>query len=351
MAATMMTRFLQANTAADFAMASAVVLGGAVVARVAASVYERRIRARLVNSGSRAVEILPRLIDGSLIPFLYLASLYAGVKVLDLPAKIEKMADAAGIVALAYFGARFAVQFSVYALENYRTTAGEAPATAFKGLAPLVKTVIWGLCAIFILDNLGFNVSTVVAGLGIGGVALALASQAILGDLFSYFVILFDRPFEAGDFIAVGDTEGTVESVGIKTTRIRSPRGEEIVMSNTALTSARLHNLKRMTRRRVFVKIGVLHDTPIPALREIPSVIENVAKGFDGLSFERAHFATFGDNALVFELVYYVESPDYKVFMDRQQEVNFRLAEEFKTRGIVFAHPAQPVYLTGGKPA
>lgn len=346
-----MTRFLEANTAADFATASAVVLGGAAVARVAASIYERRIRDRLISSGSSAVEVLPRLIDGNLIPFLYLASLYAGVKVLELPPKIEKVASAAGIVALAFFGARFAVQFSVYALENYRTADGGAPAAAFRGLAPLVKTLIWGLCAIFILDNLGFNVSTVVAGLGIGGVALALGSQAVLGDLFSYFVILFDRPFEAGDFIAVGDMEGTVESVGIKTTRIRSPRGEEIVMSNTALTSARLHNLKRMTRRRALVRINVARGAPVSALRELPSAIEGVVRGVADLSFDRAHFASFGDTALVFELVYYVESRDYNVFMDRQQEVNFRLAEEFKARGVDLACPTQTIYLQGGKPA
>lgn len=349
MASTPITRFLEANTAGDFAMASAIVLGGAVIARVATTVYERRIKERLVNSGSKAVEILPRIIDANLVMFLYLLSLYAGLKILNMPPKAHKIIDTAGLVALVFFAARFAVQLSVYALDNYRMAAGEAPPTAFKGFAPLVKTVIWGLCAIFILDNMGFNVSTIVAGLGVGGVALALGAQTLLGDLFSYFVILFDRPFEVGDSIAVGDLEGTVESVGIKTTRIRNLRGEEVVMSNTAMTSARLHNFKRMTRRRAFIKLGVALDTPVHLLRQIPSAIEGVVREFSGLTFGRAHFATFGDNALIFELVYHVENADYNVFMDMQQEVNFRLAEEFKTRGISFALPPQPMFIGGGK--
>lgn len=349
MAVSPVTKFLEANTAADFALASAIVLGGALIARIATTVYERRIKERLASSGSKAVEALPRIIDGSLIPFLYLASLYAGVKVLDLPARAEKVADGAGLVALVFFAARFAVQLSLYALDNYRMASGEAPPAPFKGFAPLIKAVIWILCAVFILDNMGFNVSTIVAGLGIGGVALALGSQALLGDLFGYFVILLDRPFEVGDSIAVGDLEGTVEAVGIKTTRIRNLRGEEVVMSNTAMTSARLHNFSRMTRRRAFVKIGVSHDTPVDVLRQIPSAIEGVVRECVGVTFGRAHFATFGDNALVFELVYYVESQDYNIFMNRQEEVNFRLAEEFKSRGIAFAHPPQPAATAGGK--
>ena len=335
------TRFLEANTAGDFALASAIVLGGALIARVATSVYERRIKERLAASGSKAVEILPRIIDANLVTFLYLLSLYAGLKILDMPPRAHRIIDTAGLVALVFFAARFAVQLSVYAIENYRMAAGETPPTAFKGFAPLIKAVIWILCAIFILDNMGFNVSTIVAGLGIGGVALALGAQTLLGDLFSYFVILFDRPFEVGDSIAVGDLEGSVEAVGIKTTRIRNLRGEEVVMSNTAMTSARLHNFTRMTRRRAFVKIGVSHDTPVDVLQQIPSAIEGVVRECGEVTFGRAHFAAFGDSALIFELVYHVESADYNVFMDRQQQVNFRLAEEFKTRGISFAHPPQ----------
>jgi small-conductance mechanosensitive channel len=350
MALMQITGVLEANTAGDFALASAIALGGAAMARIATAIYERRIKESLAKSDPEAAEILPRIIDANLLTLLYLASLYAGLKILDLPPKAGKIMDTVGLVALAFYAARFAIQLSVYALENYRTASGEAPPTAFKGLAPLIKTVIWGLCAIFILDNMGFNVSHIAAGLGIGGVALALGSQAVLGDLFSYFVILFDRPFGVGDSIVVGDLEGTVEAVGIKTTRIRNQRGEEVVMSNTALTSARLHNFKRMTRRRAFAKIGVAYDTPVPALREIPSVMERVVRENKGLTFGRAHFASFGDSSLVFELVYYVESADYNVFMDRQEEVNFRLAEEFKARGINFAYPSQTIYLAGGKP-
>jgi small-conductance mechanosensitive channel len=340
---------LEANTAGDFALASAIVLGGAAIARIVTLIYERRIKESLAKSDPKAVEILPRIIDANLLALLYLASLYAGLKILDLPPKAGKIIDTAWLVALAFYAARFAIEFSIYALENYRTASGEAPPQAFKGLTPLIKTVVWSLCAIFILDNMGFNVSHIAAGLGIGGVALALGAQAVLGDLFSYFVILFDKPFSVGDSIVVGDLEGIVETVGIKTTRIRNQRGEEVALSNTALTSARLHNFKRMTRRRVFAKIGVTYDTPVTALRKIPSVMERIARDVGGVTFGRAHFATFGESALIFELVYYVESADYNVLMDRQQDVNLRLAEEFTARGINFAYPTQTIYLAGGK--
>jgi small-conductance mechanosensitive channel len=338
MAATIMTHLMEANTAADFAVASALALGGMVAARVATKVYEGRVKARLTESGSKAVEILPHLIGGAIIPFLYLIAVYAGLRVLDLPAKADKVINSVGIAALAFFAAKFAIQLSIHALENYRAPGEVGPSPAFKSVAPLLKTLIWGICAIFVLDNIGFNVSAVVAGLGIGGVALALASQAVLGDLFSYFVILFDRPFEVGDSIMIDDLGGVVESVGIKTTRIRNQRGEEVVVSNTALTSARLHNFKKMSRRRVFARLGVVYETPTSTLKEIPSILEEIVKSLPGLTLERAHFASFGDFALVFELAYYVESADYIVYMDRQQEVNFRLAEEFGRRGIVFAH-------------
>lgn len=351
MAVTQITRFLEGNTAGDFALASAIVIGGAAIARIATFIYERRIRESFAKSNPRAAEILPRIIDANLLVLLYLVSLYSGLKILNLPPQAQKAMDTVGLVALAFFGARFAVQLSLYALNNYRMASGEAPPAAFKGFASLVKTAIWGLCAIFVLDNMGFNISHIVAGLGIGGVALALGAQAALGDLFSYFVILLDKPFEVGDSIAVGDLEGVVEAIGVKTTRIRNQRGEEVVMSNTAMTSARLHNFKRMTRRRAFAKIGVAYDTPVPILRQMPLAIERVVRECEGVTFGRAHFATFGESALVFELAYYVESSDYNVYMDRQQEVNFRLAEEFKARGISFAYPPLTTFQAAGKPA
>ncbi len=196
------------------------------------------------------------------------------------------------------------------------------------------------------LDNLGFKISAVIAGLGIGGIAVALAAQAILGDLFSYFAILFDRPFEVGDFIILGEYLGTIEHIGIKTTRIRSLSGEQLVFSNTDLTSSRLRNYKRMGKRRVVFKLGVTYQTTLKQLKTIPGIIENIIKGVKDTTFDRVHFSSYGDFSLIFEVVYYVMSRDYNKYMDIQQVINFAIKKEFEAGGIEFAYPTQTLYLT-----
>ncbi|MFC1599390.1 mechanosensitive ion channel family protein, partial [Candidatus Omnitrophota bacterium] len=207
------------------------------------------------------------------------------------------------------------------------------------------KFLIWGLAIIFFLDNLGFKVSTVIAGLGIGGVAVALAAQAVLGDLFSYFAIIFDRPFEIGDFIIIGEYLGTIEHIGVKTTRIRSLGGEQLVFSNTDLTNSRVRNYKRMQKRRVVFKLGVTYQTSLDQLKAVPGIIEKAIKSIDNTTFDRAHFLSYGDFSLVLEVVYYVLTGDYNKYMDIQQSINFAIKEEFEKRGIEFAYPTQTLYV------
>ena len=217
---------------------------------------------------------------------------------------------------------------------------------ALKGVVGLAKAMVWITGALFMLDNLGFRISTVVAGLGIGGIAIALAAQAILGDLFGYFVILFDRPFEIGDFVVVGDHSGVIERFGIKTTRIASIDGEQIVVSNKDLTDSRVRNYKRMAKRRVVFRIGVTYQTPAALLREIPGIVAEIFRELEGASLDRVHFFSYGDFSLIHEIVYYVDGNDYTRYMDLQQTVNLRLYEEFGKRKIAFAYPTRTLYLT-----
>jgi len=198
---------------------------------------------------------------------------------------------------------------------------------------------------VFLMDNLGFNISAVVAGLGIGGIAIALAAQAILGDLFSYFVIFFDRPFEVGDFINVGDKVGTVEYTGIKTTRVRALSGEQLVFANTDLTNSRIHNFKKMEKRRVVFKLGVVYQTLADTLAEIPNLVKEIIEKQPDTTFDRGHFATYGDFSLNFEFVYFVLSSDYVKFMDTQQRINLEIYKEFENRGIEFAYPTQTLFV------
>ncbi|NQT00098.1 MAG: mechanosensitive ion channel family protein, partial [Candidatus Omnitrophica bacterium] len=243
---------------------------------------------------------------------------------------------------------RLAVLFAGYGMNLYwsKRSKEEVLEGSLSGILKVVKVLIWALAIVFFLDNLGFKISAVIAGLGIGGIAVALAAQAVLGDLFSYFAILFDRPFEIGDFIIMGEYLGTIEHIGIKTTRIRSLSGEQLVFSNTDLTKSRLRNYKRMGKRRVVFKLGVTYQTALKQLQIIPGVIEDIVKGIKETTFDRAHFSSYGDFSLVFEAVYYVMDRDYNKYMDIQQEINFAIKKEFEARGIEFAYPTQTLYVT-----
>jgi len=245
------------------------------------------------------------------------------------------------------FAARLAISLMGYGFNLYFSKKGKDVVSdrSINGILAVLRIVVWALAIIMFLDNMGFKISAVIAGLGIGGVAIALAAQAVLSDLFSYFSILFDRPFEVGDFIILDQYLGTIEHIGIKTTRIRSLGGEQVVLSNTDLTSSRLRNYKRMGKRRVVFKLGVTYQTSLEQLKVIPGIIEKVIKAVKDTTFDRSHFFSYGDFSLVFEVVYYVMSRDYNIYMDIQQEINFAIKKEFETRGIEFAYPTQTLYL------
>ena len=174
-----------------------------------------------------------------------------------------------------------------------------------------------------------------------GGIAIALAAQNILGDLFNYFVIFFDRPFEVGDFITVDDKKGTVEYIGIKTTRLRSLTGEQIIISNSNLTGSRIHNYKRLETRRVLFTIGVVYGTPLEKLKRIPEMIKAIIEKHEFTTFDRVHFISYGDFSLNYEIVFFVDNPHYHIYMDILQQINFDIYEQFAAEQIDFAFPTQ----------
>ena len=212
----------------------------------------------------------------------------------------------------------------------------------------LLKITIWSVAILFLLQNFGFNISALVAGLGIGGIAIAFAIQNILTDIFSCFSIYFDKPFEIGDFIVVDNDAGFVEKIGIKSTRIRTLQGEELVISNRELTEKRVHNYKKMEKRRIVFNFGVTYDTSLEKLKEILNIVEAIIKEIKITNLDRVHFKSFGDFSLIFEVVYYLDSNDYKVYMDTQQEINFKIKEELDKRGISMAFPTQTIILEKG---
>ena len=210
--------------------------------------------------------------------------------------------------------------------------------TVAVNITNVLRWALWALALVFVLDNLGINISTLLAGLGIGGIAVAIASQAVLADLFSALSIFVDKPFEVGDFIVVENFMGTVEYVGLKTTRLGSLDGEQLILANSDLTKSRIRNYKRMKTRRVVFKIGVVYETPTEKLRRVPQLVKNIFSPLKNIKLDRVHFLSLGDFSLIHEVVYYVLSADYNLYMDRQQEINLALKDAFEKEGIEWAH-------------
>lgn len=209
----------------------------------------------------------------------------------------------------------------------------------------LTRVSVWAIVFLLVLDNLGVNITALVAGLGVGGIAVALAAQNIISDLFASLSIVLDRPFVLGDFLAIDDLYGNVEQVGLKTTRVRSLSGEQLVFSNNDLLKSRIRNYGQMVERRIAFTIGVVYQTSHEDLVEIPKIIEDIIVKQDSARFDRAHFREYGDYSLNFEVVYYVESSDYRLFMDIQQAVNLEIFRRFAEAGIEFAYPTQTLFV------
>jgi len=304
-------------------------------------------RKRSTTINSRFVDTFQNKMK-PVINLLYFGAFYLGVNQLNIPAFLERMINIFVIALLIFYGVRFTLSILSYYLDNYwiKKEDDATRITAMRAIETFLKITIWTIAVIVLLDNFGIEVSALVAGLGIGGIAIALAAQNILGDLFSYFIIFFDHPFEIGDFLIIDDYLGTVENIGIKTTRIRSLGGEELIFSNTDLVNSRLRNYKRMRKRRVLFKFGVIYQTSLEQLKEIPVIVGEIVKQIPGATLDRVHFASYGDFSLDFEVVYYVNGRDYNKYMDLQQEINFKIKEEFEKRGIEFAYPTQTLFLS-----
>ncbi|MGC9394819.1 MAG: mechanosensitive ion channel family protein [Anaerolineae bacterium] len=248
-----------------------------------------------------------------------------------------------GLVQIALWGSS---GINVYTSHRVEEAEEKDPsvATAMNAVSIIAKVLLWSLLLLMALDNIpGLEINTLIASLGVGSVAVALAVQNILEDLFAALSIAFDKPFEIGDFINVGDYRGTVEHVGIKSTRLRSLTGEQLVLSNSDLLNSRIRNFKRMKRRRSVFNLGVAVDTPYDKLKQIPDILREIVTAQPEIDFDRAHFTTFGNYTLDFEVVYFVSSPDYTLFMDTQQAINLEIYRRFEEEGIELPYPTQVV--------
>lgn len=308
----------------------------------------RKLRVVAAKTPGRFDDLIVELLDKTKSLFVFVVSLYAGALILTLPELAESILRGIFIVALliqaGYWGNAL-VAFWVKRSVNQRLTEDAATVTSMAALGFVAKMAIWTVVALLALENLGIDVTALVAGIGIGGIAIALAVQNILSDLFASLSIILDKPFVIGDFIIVGELMGTVERIGLKTTRVRSLTGELIIFSNSDLLSSRVRNYKRMYERRIAFSIGVTYQTSPEMVEEIPVLIEGIVSGQSDVRFDRCHFKAFGDFAIVFETVYYVLVPEYGAYMNAQQVINLAIMRVFAERHIEFAYPTQTLFV------
>lgn len=336
------------NTVLEYLTAIGNFTLGTIIIILFKRIYSQRIQVWASKTKTNVDDFFVNFFKRFVFPLMYFGLFYICLRQLSLVPVIRKGLDVIGLLFAIIIGVKLILAVLEYSVDHYVTKVkiiDSSKQQVISIIIKVIKFVVWSLAIIIILDNFGIKLSALITGLGIGGVAVALASQTLLGDVFNYFTIFFDRPFAIGDFIIIDEYSGTVEHIGIKTTRIRSLGGEQLVFSNTDLTNSRVRNYKRMERRRISFQFGVTYDTPVEKLEVIPGLVKQLIEEAGNTVFDRAHFMKYGEYSLIFEVVYYVLSSDYISYADIQHQFNLNLMREFKARNINFAIPTQNLYL------
>jgi small-conductance mechanosensitive channel len=306
----------------------------------------RRLRARSAASNGTVPTLLAELLGRVWGVALLFCGIWAGASLLELSPKLQfALRSCLLVLALVQAGLWANALLGAWLQRRLRGPNGGVRSTAALMVGFGGHLAIWTLVFLMSLSNLGIDVTALIAGLGVGGIAVALAVQNVLGDLFASVAIALDKPFEIGDFIILGDVMGTVEHIGLKTTRLRSLFGEQIIVANSDLLASRIRNFKRMTERRVAFTVAVPYRTPSATLEAVVSALKEIVSAQPDLRLDRAHLQKLGDSSVVFEVVYYVTSADYTLYMDRQQAINLEIHRRFAAMGVAFAYPTQTLVL------
>jgi small-conductance mechanosensitive channel len=335
------------NTVLAYVLAAGGILLCWAVIRILRRLVLKRIRNWTSRTKTEYDDILFGAIERFVLPYLYLFINYHIITSLNLDERLLKVLTVAMAVVTVYYIVRllnFVIHVSVTGIMRRRNES-EQRMKQLTGILNVVKAVMWLMGILVLFDNLGYNVTTIVAGLGVGGIAIALAAQTVLADLFSYFTIFFDRPFEIGDAIAVGNETGTIEHIGIKTTRLRSLSGEQLVMSNADLTKNTIHNFKRQQERRVAFRLAIAYQTREEMLLKIPEIVKAIIQEQQNVRFDRAHLLNFGEYSINYEIVYIKLSADYNQYMDTHQQVLYKIFATFQQMGISFAVPSHRIFV------
>lgn len=303
-----------------------------------------RTRTDLDDEIVKVAEIIPG-------PLYFFASLFLALQIIEVHHIVTKIVETVLIILITYWLIRVATELIEYGLHRVAKKRGEddkGKTNAYFALSFIAKIGLWTVGFLVILSNLGIDVTALTASLGIGGIAVALAVQNILGDMLSSFSLYMDKPFEVGDYISIGKDSGTVKRIGLKSTRIKALRGEEMIISNNELTSSRVQNFRKLKTRRIEFEIAIVYGTKTKLVEKIPKMLEKIIQKMDLIQFDRAHLARFSEFGLVFEIVYTINSSDYQKYMDIQQEINLNILKAFDKEKIKLAFPAQAFHMKKG---
>ncbi len=339
------------NTVSVWAIAAAIAVSVFFALMIGKVALVSRLSALAEKTTMQVDDIAVDLLRRTKFFFVLVAALYLGMLVLTLPEKASVVVTKAFVIAFLAQAAIWGDALIAHLIKRLVQKKAREDAAAVATVSMLgftARVIVWSGLVLLALDNLGFNITALVAGLGIGGIAVALAAQNVLSDVFASLSIVLDKPFAVGDFIIVGEYLGTVERIGMKSTVVRSLSGEQLVFSNNDLLNSRIRNYKRMFERRIVFSLGVVYQTPYEKVAAVSSMLREIIESQDQARFDRAHFKSYGDFSLNFEVVYYVKVPEYNIYMDIQQAINLAIFKRFEQEGIEFAYPTQTLYLEKG---
>ncbi|UQY45812.1 mechanosensitive ion channel family protein [Erwinia sp. PK3-005] len=304
--------------------------------------FENDHRSRFYNIAVEMLRTTSRLL-------LFIFSLLIAIKFIDLPSTWHRNISHGWFIALMLqFALWLDCGVRLWLRNMLRDPTHVRNPVTMVILGIMLRIFIWAIMMLAILSNMGVNITALVASLGVGGIAVALAIQTVLSDVFASLAIGLDKPFEIGDFIVFGDIAGSIEHIGLKTTRIRSLSGEQVVCANAVLLQQTIHNYKRMQERRIQFRFGISYNTPAEKARQIGGIVKEIIQGVEQTRFDRAHFLSFDVSQLTYEVIYFVTDADYNKYMDIQQEINLQLMERLEALDVHFAFPIRHVQFTGG---
>ena len=324
-------------------------IAGGIALTFLISFVFKKILPRLANkTKSNFDDFIIRETTNLIFPLGSIAVLFLAERKLQLPGGLNRPYELILTIAAAVVFVRLINRLGIRLLQGLARRSGrEDIEQLVRTLFPLLKSLTWIVVSLIVLQSQGVKLTVVWGLLSAGGIGLGLALKEPAQELFAYLMILIDKPFTIGQFIAVDSVSATVEKIGVRSTHLRSLRGEIVVINNSTLTSSNIENFATMQQRRMIYSIGVTYQTTADQIQSIPTTIQTIIENTNHTIFNRCHFTTFGDYSLNFEIVYYIDNRDYTLAMDIQQSINLSIMRKFEEQGIEFAFPSQTLYLEG----